>query len=96
VPGRSGRAAQERRDDFSPWIIEVTDPATNAGATERIVFRCECGEPECRETVTLTADAYLILHSGGQPVLAAGHMPSVVAPLPAELLDDGHLAESAD
>ena len=36
-------------------------------------FRCECGEPDCRESVSLTVAGYELLRAGGSPILAPGH-----------------------
>jgi hypothetical protein len=38
-------------------------------------FFCECGEPDCRERITLTLDAYIGLHARGRAVLGPGHRP---------------------
>jgi hypothetical protein len=49
-----------------------------------ISFACECGDPECRQTVPLTPSAYHELRSDAKPVLHAGHTPVEDVPLPAE------------
>jgi hypothetical protein len=36
-------------------------------------FTCECGAPECRETVSLTLAEYEAQRAGGQQVVAPGH-----------------------
>jgi rubrerythrin len=38
-------------------------------------FRCECGETDCHETVSLTVAEYELLRAGGSPILAEGHEP---------------------
>ena len=42
-------------------------------------FFCECGAHDCRETVTLSVDAYGAIRHGGGPVLAASHDLTAVA-----------------
>ena len=36
-------------------------------------FTCECGEPDCREPVSLTLAEYEALRAEGRRVLASGH-----------------------
>jgi rubrerythrin len=36
-------------------------------------FRCECGEPDCHEAVSLTVAEYELLRSSRSPILAEGH-----------------------
>jgi hypothetical protein len=40
---------------------------------DRWDFTCECGAPDCRETVSLTLAEYEAKRAEGQPVLAPGH-----------------------
>ena len=40
---------------------------------ERWDFTCECGAPDCRETVSLTTAEYEARRTGGRRVLAPGH-----------------------
>jgi hypothetical protein len=43
----------------------IRDRAGRAGVDERTGFLCECGDPECRELVTLTLSAYDVRRGAG-------------------------------
>jgi hypothetical protein len=60
-----------------------------------ISFVCECGDPECRQTVPLTPSAYHDLRTDAKPVLHPGHAPVEDLPLAAEaqwvIRDEAHI-----
>ena len=39
-------------------------------------FRCECGEPDCHEAVSLSIAEYELLRANSSPIIAAGHEQS--------------------
>lgn len=49
-----------------------------------IVFRCECSDPSCTETVPLGPNAYHDIRVAGESVLSPGHAAVEDAPLAAE------------
>jgi hypothetical protein len=58
-----------------------------AFASEPVIsFRCECGDPDCRQTVPLAPSAYRGLRIKDDALLHPGHTPLEDAPLAAESL----------
>lgn len=73
--------------DEGPGKLEVADLLVEVNAhvrelagsqtagTEDWDFRCECGEPDCHEAVSLTVAEYELLRDSRSPILAEGHEP---------------------
>jgi hypothetical protein len=49
-----------------------------------VMFRCECGDPECRRTVPLGQEVFRERESRDEPVLYPGHEVVADEPLRAE------------
>ena len=49
-----------------------------------IAFRCECGDPDCTQTVPLASSAYHELRVRGERLLHPGHTPLEDTPVAAE------------
>jgi rubrerythrin len=50
--------------------------ASQSGGSDDWDFRCECGEPDCHQAVSLTVAEYELLRASGSPILAQGHEQS--------------------
>lgn len=50
--------------------------------SEEWEFFCECGQPDCRELVTLSLAGYASLRGSDEPVLAADHLLPPATNLP--------------
>ena len=55
---------------FFATDLEPSDP----GVPDRWLFVCECGAPECVDWVDLELATYAAIRSGGDDVVAAGHV----------------------
>jgi hypothetical protein len=59
--------------DVNAGIREAAARLDSSAAEALWEFMCECGDPACQATATLTLAQYEELRDGGRPLLADGH-----------------------
>jgi hypothetical protein len=77
VTGREERQGPEERDLLLEVNAHVHEVAKRFEGVEPgpdlWEFRCECGAPDCRVTVSITLAEYEALRAAGRAVVAPGH-----------------------
>lgn len=87
--GRGNVEAPDLLAEVNARVRELA--ASQSGGAEEWDFRCECGEPDCREVVSLTVAGYEQLRRSRSPILADGHEQcriQLTRELPAELREE--------
>jgi hypothetical protein len=73
------RAARRRRE----LNLAILDVSEERGLARTLEIACECGHPQCWETLAIEAEAFSALVAAGDPALAPRH-PLPATPVAAE------------
>jgi hypothetical protein len=77
-PSPADRRAAQRRRELNLAIVAIS---TERGLVRPIALACECGHPQCMETLPLEPAAFEALLAQGQSVLAPLHRAAADAPV---------------
>src|SRR5581483_12153484 len=78
MSGSSGSSVIRKREILRDVNGRIHEIATGLSGTSGVNwdFVCECGQPDCAETVTLASAAYSTLRDRSESILAPGHSAS--------------------